>query len=53
MDMRTHEQIIGVRAEATDFKELHKVEKLAMDVTAYLYNVFEWPTSCNGREHAQ
>lgn len=53
MYMRTHEQIICVRAEATDFKELHKVEKLAMDITAYLYNVFGWSMSCNGREHAR
>jgi hypothetical protein len=39
MYMRTHEQIISIRAETANFEELHKVEKLAMDVTTYLCNM--------------
>ncbi len=47
MCIRTHEEIISVRAETADFEELHKVEKLAMDVTAYLCN-----TSSDGQRVA-
>lgn len=47
MCMRTHEEIISIRAETADFEELHQVEKLAMDVTAYLCN-----TSSDGQRVA-
>lgn len=36
--MRTHEEIVGVRRVAADSKELHEIVKLAMDITAYLWN---------------
>jgi hypothetical protein len=40
---RTDEDIIGLGAGTSNLKELHQIEKLAMDVTAYL----DWEDSSN------
>lgn len=56
---RTHEEVVCVWNIATNSKELHKIVKLAMDISAYLSNVSILPlvvffchaTYCDGRRH--
>ena len=33
---QTHEEVVCIRAEATNFEELHHIPELTMDVAAYL-----------------
>jgi hypothetical protein len=38
-ELRTHEKVIGVGTEASNFEEFHEVPELTMDVSTYLVTV--------------
>lgn len=49
---RTHEQIIRLWAKPANLKQLHEVEELAMDVSAYLFH-FAITQGTNGDQERQ
>jgi hypothetical protein len=40
LEVRTHEEVVGIRVWSTNSEELHQVVKLAMDISTYCHRAF-------------